>query len=37
MINKISARLLGLEFKSNDIIKSKAMQFIVKEILPDYD
>ena len=28
--------LLGLEFKSDNIIKSKAMKFIVKTILPDY-
>ena len=36
LINKISTRLLGLEFKSNNIIKSKAMKFFVKKILPDY-
>ena len=37
LINKISTRLLGLGFKSdNIIIKSKAMKFIVKKILPDY-
>ena len=35
-INKISMRLLELEFKSNNIIKSKAMKFIVKKLLPDY-
>ena len=34
LINKISTRLLGLEFKSDNIIKSKAMKFIVKKILP---
>ena len=28
-------RLLGLKFKS-DIIKSKAMKFIVNKILPSY-
>ena len=29
-------RLLGLEFKSDNIIKSKAIKFIVKKVLPDY-
>ena len=29
-------RLLGLEFKSDNIIKSKAIKFIVKKMLPDY-
>ena len=28
--------LLGLEFKSDNLTKSKAMKFIVKKILPDY-
>ena len=32
LINNISTRLLGLEFKSDNIIKSKAMKFIVKNI-----
>ena len=32
LINKISTRLLGLEFKSGDVIKSEAMKFIVKSI-----
>ena len=36
LINKISTWLLGLEFTSDNIIKSKAMKFIVKNILPDY-
>ena len=36
LMNKISARLLGLEFKSDNIIKSNAMKFIAKKILPDY-
>ena len=36
LTNKISTRLLGLEFKSDNIIKSNAMKFIVKKILPDY-
>ena len=29
-------RLLGLEFKSDNILKSKAMRFIVTKILPNY-
>ena len=33
LTNKVSARL---EFKSGNIIKSKAIKFIVKQILPDY-
>ena len=36
LINKISTRLLRLEFKSDNIIKSKAIKFIVNEILPGY-
>ena len=32
---KISTRLLGLDFKSDNIINSKAIKFIVKR-LPDY-
>ena len=36
LINKISTRLLGLEFKSDNLIKSKPMKFIVKTVLPDY-
>ena len=36
LIKKISTRLLGLEFKSDNIIKSKIMKFIVTERLPDY-
>ena len=35
-MNIISSRLLGLEFKSDNIIKSKTVKFIVKKILPDY-
>ena len=31
-ITRISARLLGLEFKSNNIVKSKATKFIVNKI-----
>ena len=29
-------RLLGLEFKSDNMIKSKAIKYIVKKILHDY-
>ena len=36
LINKISTRVLGLEPKSDNIIKSKVIKFIVKKILPDY-
>ena len=36
LINKISMRLLGLEFKSDNKIKSKAMKYIVKKILVNY-
>ena len=36
LINKISTRLLRLEFKSDNITKSKAINFIAKKILPDY-
>ena len=35
-MNIISSRLLGLEFKSDNIIKSKTVKFIIKKILPDY-
>ena len=31
LINKFSTRSLGLEFKSDNIIKSKAIKFIVKK------
>ena len=34
--NKISMRLLGLEFKSDNTIKSNAMKYIVKKILLDH-
>ena len=36
LIDKISKRLLGLEFKPNHSIKSKCLKWIVKKILPDY-
>ena len=29
-------RLLGFEFKSDDMKMAKAMEFIVKKIMPDY-
>ena len=29
-------RLLILDFKSDNIIKSKAIKFILKKVLPDY-
>ena len=31
IINKILTRILGLEFKSDNIIKSKAIKFIVQK------
>ena len=34
--SKISRRLLGLEFKSDNKRKSKALKFVGKKILPDY-
>ena len=34
LIDDLSKRLLGLEFKSNHIIKSKCLKWIVKTILP---
>ena len=37
MIDKIPMRLLGLEFKSNNTLKSKSMQQIIQTILPDYE
>ena len=36
MIDKISTILLGLEFKLDNKIKSKAMKYIAKKILFDY-
>ena len=36
LANEISTRLLGLEFKSENIIKSKATKVIVEKTLPDY-
>ena len=34
LIDNLSKRLLGLEFKSNHSIKSKCLKWIVKNILP---
>ena len=36
MMNKISTKSLGLKFKSDNIMKSKAIEFIVKRILLNY-
>ena len=36
LTNKFMIRLPGLEFESDNVIKSKAMKFIVKKIFPDY-
>ena len=35
-LNKTLTRLSGLEFKPKNIIKSKAMKFIVKDIFADF-
>ena len=37
LINKFSTRLLGLEFKSSNIMKSKAVKFVIKKFLPHYN
>ena len=34
LIDDLSKRLLGLEFKSNHSVKSKCLKWIVKKILP---
>ena len=34
LIEKISKRLLEVEFKSNHLIKSKCLKYVVKKILP---
>ena len=34
LIEKLSIRLLSLEFKSNDSIKTKCLRYAVKKILP---
>ena len=36
LIADLPKRFLGLEFKSNHLIKSKCLNWIVKKILPDY-
>ena len=36
LINDLSKRFLELEFKSNHLIKSKCLKWIVKNILPNY-
>ena len=36
LIDKISKRLLKLEFKSNHSIITKALKRVVKNVLPDY-
>ena len=36
LINNISARLLGLEFKSDNMTKSKAIKIQEIKILADY-
>ena len=36
LIDKISKRLLKLEFKSNHSIITKALKRVVKKVLPDY-
>ena len=37
LIGKISRSLLVLQFKSNNMIKSKALKHIAKKILPNYE
>ena len=36
LVDDLSKRLVGLEFKSNLSIKSKCSKWIVKTILPNY-
>ena len=36
LIDKISKRLLELEFEKHNSIKSKCLKWIVKKVLPDY-
>ena len=36
LITKVSIRLLVLELKSDSMVKSKSIKFIVKKLLPDY-
>ena len=37
LINKNSKRLLGSEFKSDNVIKSKVIKYIAKKILSNYE
>ena len=37
LINKVLARFLGLQIKSDNTTKSKAMKCIDRKILPDYN
>ena len=34
LIDELSNKLLGLEFKSNNSIKTKCLKYVVKKILP---
>ena len=36
LIKKISTRILGFEFKSDNILKSEVTEFLAKNVLPDY-
>ena len=36
LIDDLSKRLLEIEFKSNHLIKSKCLKWIVKNVLSDY-
>ena len=37
LADKISMRLLGLEFKSDNTFKLEAIKHIFKKVLPDYE
>ena len=37
LLDKISMKILKLEFKLDNTIKSKDIKYIVKEILPQYE
>ena len=34
LVDELSVKLLGLEFESNNFIKTKCLKYVVKEILP---
>ena len=34
LIDELSNKLLGLEFKPNNFIKTKCLKYVVKKILP---